>query len=229
MSYALSQKHNDLTTQSLTIEGDEVVEYILQEQLRERHSICCIASENVTTTQIWEASSSICNNKYAEGYPGSRYYGSCQFVDKIESVCQQRALKAFSLDSESWGVNVQALAGSIANFEVYSALIKPHERIMGLYLPDGGHLSHGYQTEQRPISATAKYFESMPYRVDPVTQLIDYDTLEKNVALYRPKILVAGTSAYCRLIDYKRMRQIADSVGAYLMVDMAHLKKYMIF
>lgn len=223
MSYALSQAHYDLTNNSLSIEGDEVVEYILQEQLRERHSICCIASENVTTRQIWEAQSSICNNKYAEGYPGSRYYGSCQFVDKIETVCQQRALKAFSVEPEQWGVNVQALAGSVANFEVYSALLKPHERIMGLYLPDGGHLSHGYQTEQRPISATAKYFESMPYRVDPETQLIDYDTLAKNVILYRPKILVAGTSAYCRLIDYKKMREIADSVGAYLMVDMAHI------
>ena len=141
----------------------------------------------------------------------------------MEILCQQRALKAFHVTPDKWGVNVQTLSGSPANLQVYQAIMKPHERLMGLYLPDGGHLSHGYATENRKISAVSTYFESFPYRVNPETGIIDYDTLEKNAILYRPKVLVAGTSAYCRLIDYKRMREIADKCGAYLMVDMAHI------
>ncbi|KAF5100257.1 hypothetical protein D0Z03_000840 [Geotrichum reessii] len=162
-------------------------------------------------------------NKYSEGYPGARYYGGNQHIDRIETLCQERALDAFNVTADKWGVNVQTLSGSPANLQVYQAIMKPHERLMGLDLPHGGHLSHGYQTDTRKISAVSTYFETMPYRVDPETGIIDYDMLEKTATLYRPKVLVAGTSAYCRLIDYKRMREIADKVGAYLVVDMAHI------
>jgi glycine hydroxymethyltransferase len=163
------------------------------------------------------------SNKYSEGYPGARYYGGNQHIDSIEILCQNRALEAFGLKKEDWGVNVQCLSGSPANLQVYQAIMRPHERLMGLDLPHGGHLSHGYQTPLRKISAVSTYFETLPYQVNLDTGIIDYDLLAANAKLYRPKILVAGTSAYCREIDYARMRQIADSVGAYLMVDMAHI------
>ena len=163
------------------------------------------------------------SNKYSEGYPGARYYGGNQFIDAIELTCQARALTAFGLDKEKWGVNVQTLSGSPANLQVYQAIMRPHERLMGLDLPHGGHLSHGYQTPAKKISSVSTYFETFPYRVNLETGIIDYDRLEENALMYRPKVLVAGTSAYCRLIDYKRMREIADLCGAYLVVDMAHI------
>ena len=162
-------------------------------------------------------------NKYSEGYPGARYYGGNEFIDAIELTCQARALEAFNLDPEKWGVNVQTLSGSPANLQVYQAIMRPHERLMGLDLPHGGHLSHGYQTPTKKISAISTYFETLPYRVNLQTGIIDYEMLEENALMYRPKVLVAGTSAYCRLIDYKRMREIADLAGAYLVVDMAHI------
>jgi glycine hydroxymethyltransferase len=162
-------------------------------------------------------------NKYSEGYPGARYYGGNEFIDQIELTCQARALEAFHLDAEKWGVNVQTLSGSPANLQVYQAIMRPHERLMGLDLPHGGHLSHGYQTPQKKISAVSTYFETFPYRVNQETGIIDYERLEENALMYRPKVLVAGTSAYCRLIDYERMREIADLCGAYLVVDMAHI------
>lgn len=190
---------------------------------RQKESIVLIASENFTSKAVFDALGSPMCNKYSEGYPGARYYGGNQHIDRIETLCQKRALEAFHLDSDKWGVNVQTLSGSPANLQVYQAIMKPHERLMGLDLPHGGHLSHGYQTDTRKISAVSTYFETMPYRVDLETGIIDYDMLEKTAVLYRPKVLVAGTSAYCRLIDYKRMREIADLVGAYLVVDMAHI------
>lgn len=163
------------------------------------------------------------SNKYSEGYPGARYYGGNEHIDAIELTCQARALTAFNLDKEKWGVNVQCLSGSPANLQVYQAIMRPHDRLMGLDLPHGGHLSHGYQIPTRKISAVSTYFETFPYRVNIETGIIDYERLEENALMYRPKVLVAGTSAYCRLIDYKRMREIADKVGAYLVVDMAHI------
>lgn len=190
---------------------------------RQRESIILIASENVTSRAVFDALGSPMSNKYSEGYPGARYYGGNQHIDSIETTCQNRALKAFHLDSDKWGVNVQCLSGSPANLQVYQAIMRPHERLMGLDLPHGGHLSHGYQTAQRKISAVSTYFETFPYRVNVETGIIDYEQLEQNALMYRPKVLVAGTSAYCRLIDYKRMREIADKVGCYLVVDMAHI------
>jgi len=182
-----------------------------------------IPSENFVSQSVMDAVGSIMTNKYSEGYPGQRYYGGNEFIDQAELLCQERALQAFHLDPEKWGVNVQSLSGSPANFQVYTALLGPGGRLMGLDLPHGGHLSHGFETEAKKISATSIYFQNMPYRADEETGLIDYDALAKNALLFRPKVLVAGASAYAREIDYARMREIADSCGAYLMSDMAHI------
>ncbi|KAI2727626.1 hypothetical protein CBS147354_3299 [Penicillium roqueforti] len=223
MSYALSESHRDQMHNSLVASDPEIAALMEKEIQRQRESIVLIASENFTSRAVFDALGSPMCNKYSEGYPGARYYGGNQHIDAIEITCQQRALKAFNLDPAKWGVNVQCLSGSPANLQVYQALMRPHDRLMGLDLPHGGHLSHGYQTPSRKISAVSTYFETFPYRVDLETGIIDYDTLERNAEMYRPKCLVAGTSAYCRLIDYKRMREIADKVGAYLIVDMAHI------
>ncbi|GMM37005.1 glycine hydroxymethyltransferase [Saccharomycopsis crataegensis] len=222
-TYSLPASHRGLVEGHLEETDPEVAQIIKDETERQKHSIVLIASENFTSTSVFEALGTPMSNKYSEGYPGARYYGGNENIDKMEILCQERALKAFGVTPEKWGVNVQTLSGSPANLQVYQAIMKPHERLMGLDLPHGGHLSHGYQTDTRKISAVSTYFETMPYRVDLETGIIDYDMLEKTAVLYRPKVLVAGTSAYCRLIDYKRMRQIADKVGAYLVVDMAHI------
>ncbi|KAI0848728.1 serine hydroxymethyltransferase [Daldinia vernicosa] len=222
-TYALSQEHKDLLERSLLDSDPEVAEIMKKEIQRQRESIILIASENVTSRAVFDALGSPMSNKYSEGYPGARYYGGNQHIDQIELLCQKRALQTFHLDPEQWGVNVQCLSGSPANLQVYQAIMPPGGRLMGLDLPHGGHLSHGYQTPSRKISAVSTYFETMPYRVNLDTGIIDYDRLEENAQLFRPKVLVAGTSAYCREIDYARMRKIADSVGAYLVVDMAHI------
>jgi len=140
-----------------------------------------------------------------------------------EVLCQKRALETFGLDPEEWGVNVQPLSGSPANFAVYTALVEPHGRIMGLYLPDGGHLSHGFMTPSKRVSATSVYFESFPYKLDPSTGLINYDELENNAKLFLPNMIIAGISCYSRDLDYKRFKQIANDTGAYLLADMAHV------
>jgi len=222
-SYALPKSHQDLMEKSLVETDNEVAQIMEKEIQRQRESILLIASENVTSRAVFDALGSPMSNKYSEGYPGARYYGGNEHIDSIELLCQKRALETFGLDSEKWGVNVQCLSGSPANLQAYQAIMRPHDRLMGLDLPHGGHLSHGYQTPQRKISAVSTYFETFPYRVNLDTGLIDYDQLEQNALMYRPKVLVAGTSAYCREIDYARMREIADKVGCYLLMDMAHI------
>merc|ERR1719240_112621 len=201
----------------------EVYNIIENEKGRQKRCVNLIASENFAPLSVLEAVGSVMVNKYSEGYPGARYYGGNEFIDQSESLCQERALEACKLDSKDWGVNVQTLSGSPANFQVFTALCDVHDRIMGLDLPHGGHLSHGYQTDTKKISMVSKYFESIPYRLDEETGLIDYDECEKFAMRIRPKILIAGTSAYSRLIDYSRMREIADKVGAVLLADMAHI------
>lgn len=162
-------------------------------------------------------------NKYSEGYPGQRYYGGNEFIDQSETLCQNRALELFDLDPEKWGVNVQPLSGSPANFYVYSALIPPHGRILSLDLPDGGHLSHGFQVPGKKISKVSEFFETLPYRLDPKTGLINYDEAEFLASRFRPRIIVCGASAYSRIIDHERFRKIADDVDAILVSDMAHV------
>ncbi|KAF1351971.1 serine hydroxymethyltransferase [Delphinella strobiligena] len=222
-TYALSQSHRDLMDKSLVETDPEVAAIMKLEIQRQRESILLIASENVTSKAVFDALGSPMSNKYSEGYPGARYYGGNEHIDAIELTCQRRALQTFRCDPEKWGVNVQCLSGSPANLQVYQAIMRPHDRLMGLDLPHGGHLSHGYQTPTKKISAVSTYFETFPYRVNLETGIIDYEQLEQNALMYRPKVIVAGTSAYCREMDYKRFREICDKVGCYLMVDMAHI------
>merc|ERR1719460_2320393 len=152
----------------------EVHSIIEQEKARQKSSLVLIASENFAGRAVFDALGSVMSNKYSEGYPGARYYGGNENIDSVEALCQKRALAAFDLDPEKWGVNVQTLSGSPANFQVYTAVLKPHDRIMGLDLPHGGHLTHGFYTPTKKISATSIFFESMPYRLDESTGIIDY-------------------------------------------------------
>ena len=201
----------------------ELGDMLVRERDRQVKSINLIASENFASHQIFEALGSELNNKYSEGLPGARYYGGNAVIDQVENLCKQRALAAFHLSGDEWAVNVQPYSGSPANFAVYTALLKPHDRIMGLSLTAGGHLTHGHYTSQRKVSATSVYFESMPYTVNQETGLIDFDDLRKQASLFRPRLVIAGASAYPRHIDWRAFRQICDEVGAYLLVDMAHI------
>ncbi|KAJ8123860.1 hypothetical protein O1611_g9498 [Lasiodiplodia mahajangana] len=200
-----------------------VFDIIEKEKNRQKHFINLIPSENFTSQAVLDALGSVMQNKYSEGYPGARYYGGNEFIDQSERLCQQRALETFGLDEKEWGVNVQPLSGAPANLYVYSALMDTHDRLMGLDLPHGGHLSHGYQTPTKKISAVSKYFETVPYRLDEETGLIDYEKLDELAQIYRPKIIVGGASAYSRFIDYKQMKATCDKINAYLVADMAHI------
>lgn len=201
----------------------EIDRLIGLERNRQFTGLELIASENFTSRTVMSTLGTHLTNKYSEGLPGRRYYGGNEIIDQIEILCQKRALEAFRLDPAVWHVNVQSLSGSPANFQVMTGLLNPGDKIMGLDLPSGGHLSHGYQTDKKKISAPAIYFSSHAYQTDPVTGLLNYDQIESQVHSVVPKMLICGASAYPRDWDYARLRHIADSVGAILLADMAHI------
>lgn len=181
---------------------------------RQQRNIELIASENIVSKAVLLAAGSVLTNKYAEGYPSKRYYGGCQCVDVVEEIARSRAKELFGAEH----VNVQPHSGANANLAVFFALLNPGDTVMGMNLQQGGHLSHG-----SPVNISGKYFNVVPYGVDKKTERIDYDEMEKIALQCKPKLIVAGASAYSRIIDFKRCREIADKVGAYLMVDMAHI------
>lgn len=194
--------------------GDRKVYEIIREELeRQRNKLEMIASENIVSYGVMEAQGSVLTNKYAEGYPGKRYYGGCEYVDKLEQLAIDRATELFHADH----VNVQPHSGSQANFAVYFALLKPGDTILGMNLTDGGHLTHG-----SPVNVSGSYFHVLPYGVRKEDELLDYDALEKLAKETHPKLIIGGTSAYLRIIDFERMAAIAHDVGAIFMVDMAH-------
>ena len=198
----------------IKFEDPEVYSAIMQEIGRQRDKIELIASENTVSEAVLEAAGSPLTNKYAEGYPGKRYYGGCEYVDIVEQLAIDRAKQLFGAEH----VNVQPHSGAQANTAVYFAILEPGDKILGLDLSHGGHLTHGMK-----LNVSGRTYESEFYQVDPETQTLNYETIRQRALEVKPKVIVAGASAYPRIIDFKKFREIADEVGAYLFVDMAHI------
>ena len=199
------------------MKDSKIKKLMAAEVKRQKSVINLIASENYVSPDVLEALGSELTNKYAEGYPGKRYYGGQTNIDKIELLAKKRALKLFSLDASKWHVNVQPLSGSPANIAVYTALVPVHGKIMGMSLDHGGHLTHGHK-----VSASGKFWTQVPYGVDPKTEVLDYDNLKKIAVQEKPAIIICGYTAYPRIVDFKKFRDIANACGALLMVDMSH-------
>ena len=193
---------------------EEVASAMGKELKRQQRNLELIASENIVSPAVMAAMGSVLTNKYAEGYPGKRYYGGCQCVDIVEEIARKRACELFGAEH----ANVQPHSGAQANMAVYFAMLKPGDTVMGMNLSEGGHLTHG-----SPVNMSGKYFNFVSYGVDPITHRIDYDKVLEIARECKPAMIVAGASAYPRIIDFKKFREIADEVGAYLMVDMAHI------
>jgi glycine hydroxymethyltransferase len=206
-------KSNEFFSAKLSVADPAIAAAIKRELGRQQHEIELIASENIVSRAVLEAQGSVMTNKYAEGYPGRRYYGGCQYVDESETLAIERARQLFNCSF----ANVQPHSGAQANQAVFFALLKPGDTFMGLDLACGGHLTHGSAVNQ-----SGKWFNVVPYKVRPDNHLIDYDALAEQALATKPKLIIAGGSAYPRIIDFARFRKVADSVGAYLMVDMAH-------
>lgn len=204
---------SDFFTGSVASRDPELFKALAQELRREQEQIELIASENIVSLAVLQAQGSVLTNKYAEGYPGKRYYGGCEAVDIAEEIAQARAKKLFDCQF----ANVQPHSGAQANQAVFMALLQPGDTFMGMDLSAGGHLTHG-----SPVNLSGKWFHAVTYGLKPDTHLIDYDQVEALAREHKPKLIIAGGSAYARIIDFKRFRAIADSVGALLMVDMAH-------
>ncbi len=200
--------------ENVTKSDPELAAAIKKEISRQRSKIELIASENFVSPAVMEAMGTPLTNKYAEGYPGKRYYGGCEYVDIVEDLARERAKKLFGAEF----ANVQPHSGAQANFAVFFAVMEPGDTYLGMNLAHGGHLSHG-----SPVNVSGKYFNVVPYGVDEKTHRIDYDALRQLAIENKPKLILAGASAYAREIDFKKFREIADEVGAYLMVDMAHI------
>lgn len=196
---------------------DQVFSIISREKKRQREQLQMIPSENYASAAVMKAVGSCLMNKYAEGYPHKRYYQGNVNLDAVEDLCRERILKAFGLDEKKWGTNVQPHSGCEANLGVYNGLLTPGDKIMAMFLPDGGHLSHGW-----PVTLVAKIFKVEFYHVDKTTQVFDYDEIERQAKKFRPKLLISGGTAYPRTINHKRLGQIAHAVGAYYMADIAH-------
>ena len=203
-----------MNLEKLSVVDPELKSYIDAELNRQRDKIELIASENIVTPAVMEAMGSVLTNKYAEGYPGHRYYGGCEYVDKVETLAIERAKKLFNANF----ANVQAHCGASTNMAVYFAFLKPGDTIMGMDLSQGGHLSHG-----SPVNISGTYFNVVHYGVDKETEMIDYADIEAKAKEYKPKLIVAGASAYPRIIDFERIANIAHENGALLLVDMAHI------
>ncbi|KAJ3077297.1 Serine hydroxymethyltransferase, cytosolic [Podochytrium sp. JEL0797] len=223
MTKSTADSWNVCLNTPLEKEDPAIYELIQKEKWRQFSCLELIASENFTSQAVMEANGSALTNKYSEGLPGARFYGGNEHIDVVENLCRTRALAAFQLKDNEWGVNVQPYSGTTANFAALTALLAPHDRIMGLELASGGHLTHGHQTAKKKISSSAIYFESFPYQVNQATGLVDYDKLEAQADAYRPKLIICGASAYPRDWDYARLRAIADKNGSYLMADIAHI------
>jgi len=191
---------------------------IQAEKARQKKAVNLIASENYVSKDVLAALGSELTNKYAEGYPGKRYYGGNVIIDKVENLTIERALKLFGLTTEGWHVNTQALSGSPANLAVYVGLLEKGDKVMGMSLDHGGHLTHGHK-----VSATGKFWTQVPYGVSKDGEVLDYDALKEIAVREKPKMIIAGFTAYPRIIDWKKFREIADACGAYLMVDMSHI------
>lgn len=201
---------------------DKVFSIIKAERKRQKTQLQLIPSENYASANVMKAVGSVMMNKYAEGYPKKRYYQGNEHMDKIESLARTRVLKAFGLSHKKWGANVQPYSGSPANLAVYNALLEPGDKMMGMYLPDGGHLTHGWRLPDRPISITSKFWRSQFYHVDKKTLVFDYNAIAKQAKKFKPQIIISGGTAYPRKINHKRLAQIAHSVKAYYLADIAH-------
>lgn len=217
-----SNSFNELE-QKKDIMIDTTFENLLAKETdRQQQTFSLIASENHASLAVRQAMGSVLCNKYSEGQVGKRYYQGNQFIDQIEALCKTRALEAFGLDATEWGVNVQALSGSQANLAVYNALLKPGDTILSMYLPDGGHLSHGWELPHKKISIVSSIYKVSHYKTDKDSLVFDYDQIEAQAKVVKPAMIISGGTAYPRTIDHERLAAIAKKVGAYYLSDIAH-------